>query len=78
MSLRYIHSMFEDPNGDPDELTLVGAIALLVLCVAAGAEIWHGRPVNLQDFGVGASAIIVAVGGGKRARDGALTKSGDQ
>lgn len=66
---KYLGTLFQDPDGDPDEITFAGCLGLVVMCAAAVADIYHGKALDYSSFGTGIAAIVASVGGGKWARD---------
>lgn len=69
--MRFFASLVSATDGQVDSIIVGGIIALLVLC---GLSTWNVVELHNAfgplDFATGCGAILGAIGGGKRLRDG--------
>jgi len=70
-----LHATFIDPDGSLSipELSATGA-ALLGLVTTGWDFFYRGHPVDLQALGIGAAAIVAALGAAQKLRDGSFRR----
>ena len=62
--LNWLHSVFADVNGVPDEARICAvAMVLAYIALAAFDVIYHNAKFDMQQFGIGAGALSAGVGG---------------
>jgi hypothetical protein len=68
--LEGLKSLWWDANYGLDEIVIGAHVSIVAMTATAAVQVYHGLPLDLQGLGVGYAAVLGAMGGGMRARDG--------
>lgn len=74
--MNLLDKTYKDPDGSLSIPELAATGAALIALVGGAVSVWQGH-FDVQAFGIGAGAIVAALGAAQRLRDG-LYKGDDQ
>lgn len=60
--MNFLSAMFDARDSSVELHDVAGAALIIGFLAAAGSAVYHGQPVNLQDFGTGGAALIGGIG----------------